>query len=64
MKRRHRKKYRPLIRAFSGLFVNLSAVWFAVAFITPNFSDITTPEGFFALTRNVLSGILFLLASA
>lgn len=54
---------KPWLRALSGLSINIAAAWFVLAFITPNYVDITKPEGLLTLTRDVLSGILFLLTS-
>lgn len=48
------------LRAYSGLSINLSAAWFGLAIVTPNFSDITTMEGFLTLTRDIMFGIIFL----
>lgn len=58
------KKYRfPFLRALSGVLGNLSAGWFGVAFITPNFVDIHTLQAIITLTKDMLFGILFLLAT-
>ena len=56
-----KKKYRPWFRAFSGLFINVSAAFFAAAFIGQN---IAFPKNFldiFVLTVNVVFGMVFLL---
>lgn len=53
----------PFLRALASVLGNLSAAWFVVAFITPNFADITSFEGALVLTRDILFGIVFLLAA-
>lgn len=55
------KKYRPWLRALSGLSINISAAWFALAFIGPNVSFPDSPEDFLKLTLNIVFGIVFLL---
>ncbi len=57
------RKYRPWLKSLSGLYVNLSAGFFGLAFITPNFIDIGTGEGLLRLTKDIGFGILFLLLS-
>lgn len=52
---------RPWLRAFSGLFINISAGWFGLAFITPNVTNIRTGEAILVLIGDVFYGILFLL---
>ncbi len=54
---------RSWLKALSGLFVNLAAAWFAVAFITPNFSDPTEPAGFAVLGVDILLGFTFLVST-
>lgn len=54
---------KPWLRAFSGLFINFAAGYFALAFITPNFTNPATPNAFVILTWNILFGIVFLIAS-
>jgi|GEM_PF-2189454 len=56
-----KKKYRPWLRAFSGLFINISAAWFASSFIGTNISFPQTIFQFFALTLQIGFGIVFLL---
>ncbi len=51
----------PWMHSLSGLFVNLSAAWFAAAFLTPAY--LSHPVWPFLLTGNLISGIVFLLAS-
>jgi len=61
MRRKTRKKYRPWIKALSGLSINVSAAWFAVPFIG---TTIKFPQTFFdvvILTLDIILGILFLL---
>jgi len=55
-----KKKYRPSLRAISSVLGNLSAGWFTVAMITPNFADLNTPDGVRILTGDIFLGILFL----
>lgn len=50
---------KPFLRALSGLFINLSAAWFILAFVTPNFADITMRASQIILLRDVFLGILF-----
>lgn len=51
-------------KALSGLCVNLSAAWFGLAFITPNFADLSSLEVIFVLIRDCFFGIVFLSISA
>lgn len=51
---------KPSLRAFSGLSVNLSAAWFAAAFITPNFADVRTPAALVVLMLDLLFGTVSL----
>jgi len=52
---------KPWLKSLSGLFLNLSATWFAALFITPAI----TPSSnlFWLLTRYLSSAILCLLLS-
>ncbi len=59
-----KRKYLPLLKSVAGLYVNLSAGWFGLAFITPNFVDINTSETLLRLTKDIGFGILFLMLSA
>lgn len=52
---------KPWLRVLSGLFVNLGAGWFGLAFITPNFINLSQAVLFFTLIRDIVSGILCLL---
>lgn len=54
------KNTRALLRASSSVSANLAAAWFAVAFITPNFTDLKNPDAIFFLTKNILLAIVFL----
>ncbi len=54
---------RPWLRVLSGLLINLAAVWLTLAFITPNFVDVSSRTGFFILLRDIAYGIMFLLAA-
>lgn len=49
-----------VIRSLSGLAINLSAGWFGVAVITPNFSRIIGTKELFLLLFDIIFGILFL----
>lgn len=51
----------PWIKTLSGLFVNLSAAWFATIFIIPAFSQ--RSDWLFVLTVNLMYGIVYLLLS-
>lgn len=48
------------LKSVSGLTVNLSAGWFGVALITPNFSVIAGTKELFLLLFDITFGILFL----
>jgi len=52
---------KPWLRAFAGLTINISAAWFAVAFIGPNVSLPSNLWEIFVLTWNIFFGIVFLL---
>jgi hypothetical protein len=53
----------PWIISVSGVCQNLSAAWFGLAFVTPNFTPVNSPEGLFLLTLYTLFGMLFLVFS-
>lgn len=55
---------RPWLRVLSGLLVNLGAGWFGVAFITPNFADISSLMVFFTLIKDIVFGIICLYTAA
>lgn len=55
---------RPWLKAFSALFINFSAGYFALIFITPNVSSVSFPLLVLLLTSNACGGIVFLVASA
>lgn len=59
-----RRLGRPLLKALAAVTGNFSAAWFALAFVTPNFTSIFRLEGVLVLTKNVVLGILFLVATA
>lgn len=50
----------PWLKALSGLCINLSAAWFVLAFVTPNF-ELSRPDAFWVLTYDIYFGIVFLL---
>jgi len=50
--------------ALSNLSVNISAAWFGVAFVTPNFIGISTVDSTLVLLTDIILGILFLSFSA
>ena len=52
------------LKAFSGLCINLSAAWFGLAFVTPNFADLSNINILWVLIRDVLFGIVFLVLTA
>lgn len=51
---------KAVLRAFSGLFINISAAWFILAFATPNFSDLSLPDSQLTLLKDLLFGTMFL----
>ena len=54
------KQYRrPFLRALSAVAANISAAWFILAFVTPNFAGVSI-ESIITLTRDILLGIVFL----
>jgi hypothetical protein len=55
-----RKDKKAAFRVLSGMFVNLSAGWFGVIIISPNFLPVLSFREIFILTQNVLAGILCL----
>ena len=52
------------LKAFSGLCINLSAVWFTLAIITPNFVSLKEAEAIFVLLKDLFFGIVFLILTA
>lgn len=52
---------KPYLKAFSGLFINFSAGWFALVFITPNFANIYSFDTLARLTLDALFGIVCLI---
>lgn len=64
MKRRSsNKNLIPWLKSFASLFANLSAAFFGLAIVTPNFLKTSLAESVVALTVDLLLGILFLLAT-
>ncbi|HBQ50694.1 hypothetical protein A3B42_00895 [Candidatus Daviesbacteria bacterium RIFCSPLOWO2_01_FULL_38_10] len=63
MRKRRRNQYHPYLKAFSGLSINISAAWFASAFIGTNLAFPRTAIAFIQLTSTILFGIVFLLAT-
>lgn len=58
------KNWQPsFLKALSAVLGNLSAGWFGVAIIVPNFVNPLTLDGFLILTRDVAFGIVFLAAT-
>ncbi len=58
------KKYRiAWFRSLSGLAINISAAWFAAAFIGSTIALPKNPEELIFLTVNIIFGIVFLLLS-
>lgn len=49
------RKYGPWLKSLSALLINISAVWIALAFITPD----PQKSGWEYLTWDVFLGILF-----
>jgi len=58
------KNVRALLKALSSVAANISAAWFGLALVTPNFTEISNSDSLFVLTSNVFFGIVFLLISA
>ena len=54
---------KPWLKAFSGLFINFSYGYFALAIVTPNLFELSFSDPLASLTSNVFLGILFLYAS-
>lgn len=48
------------LKSLSAVTSNLSAAWFALALVTPNFTNISNTEIIVVLTRDVVFGILWL----
>lgn len=57
------KNGKAISKSLSGLAVNLSAAWFGVAFITPNFVTAPAPGWLLLLLGDLGFGILFLVIS-
>ncbi|MBI2334757.1 hypothetical protein HYU96_03050 [Candidatus Daviesbacteria bacterium] len=58
------KKKRAFLKALSAVTGNLSAAWFAVVLITPNFTNIFSIKTMGFLTQNIILGIVFLMLTA
>lgn len=54
---------RPWLKSLSGLFINLSATWIAITFITPNFIKASLFEVIFLVLKNIGFAIILLLVS-
>lgn len=50
-----------VLHAFSGLSINLSAVYITLAFITPNFIGLQEKDAFIILTFDIFLAIVFLI---
>lgn len=57
---RSSKDKKAILKALSGLTINLSAGWFGAFVISPNFSPIVGIKEILLLTYDVMFGILFL----
>lgn len=57
------KTSHAFLKSLSAVLANLSAAWFTIAFITPNFSNLPFTETTIVLTKDIFLGIVFLLAS-
>lgn len=51
------------LKSLAAVTGSLSAAWFAVAFITPNFPNLSTPETLILLTKDISYGIVLLLVT-
>lgn len=49
----------PQTRFFAGLFTNLAAGWYGLVILTPNFSDLSKPNGLWTLLWDIFFAILF-----
>ncbi len=59
-----RKTKKAWLRTLSGLTINLSAGWFGLVLITPNFTDLSKIDGFIVLLGYLFLGIIFLFLTA
>lgn len=53
-----RKYQKAFIISLAGLLLNISAAWFGAAFITPNFTILSSLTGLVLLTGYIILGIL------
>lgn len=54
---------RPWLKALSSLSINISAAWFGVVIIAPNFLPLEGLKSLLLLTADVSAGILFLIVT-
>ena len=47
------------LKVVSGFSINLAAVWFGAAFISPNFGEISDPNAVWLLTGDIFLGIFY-----
>lgn len=52
---------RPWLKVLSALFVNLSAGWYGVVFITPELIELSNEAIWIVLIRDLFLGTLFLI---
>ena len=59
-----KKTKKAWIKALAGLTINISAAWFAVTFITPNFVGLSDSKNIVLLFADLFFGIIFLTLTA
>ena len=52
----NKKDKKAMLKALSGLSINLSAAWYAVVFIVPNFSRLSSVANLLVLTIDLIFG--------
>jgi hypothetical protein len=57
------KRFIPVMKSLSALLINFSAVWFAFAFITPNYTSISLLNSLLLLTKDIAFGMVYLFLS-
>lgn len=57
------KTFLAFLKTLSAVLANLSAGWFGLAIVTPNFSSLFSQETIILLTKDISFGIVFLIAA-
>ncbi|MBI3559466.1 hypothetical protein HY085_03655 [Candidatus Gottesmanbacteria bacterium] len=52
-----------MLKALSGLFINMAGAWYILAFITGNFAGLSLWQLILVLTKEVFLGTLLLIAA-